>query len=440
MNLSVRCIAFHRSLLNKNVLHRWSNELKQRQSQRILNVTSTTRCLSSKRILENRGRVPLVVTGCASADKLFTTPLLQSQHIRSYHSSNNQKKTNSAIDTRMAGRRRFYKTVDITPLPAPWTHVDQHSDAAKDVGSNSTPQQQHLDNPISPGVDGTNSASGVSLERPTQNTLRSALTPSKNDHTDDASTEWFGVTLDGTPLRTPLGTSLAVPSLPLALALATEWDEQKTIIQPAQMPLMTLVCTTLDQNTSPAVRADVIEQLMSYLRNDTTCYWADPTEDRILNGRQSRHWEDLHRWVEKDVGVLPATAIGAGEGLLISRKREGGKSFVGLPHGDKLMVDARNFLEGCDAWTLTGMQSVTREAKSFLVGMAVMRGAIEGKGRGVPFDDDTSKAVMASRVEEEFQIENWGLVEGQHDYDRLNCSINIHAATILVSCILNNVK
>jgi len=138
--------------------------------------------------------------------------------------------------------------------------------------------------------------------------------------------------------------------------------------------------------------------------------------------------------------VTPATATGAGESLIISRKRKGGKTFVGLPHGEKLMEDAREFLERCDAWTLTGMQSVTREAKSFLVGMAVVRGVIDGQRNNIPFSKDTSKAVMASRVEEEFQIENWGLVEGQHDYDRLNCSINIHAATVLVSSILNNSK
>lgn len=107
--------------------------------------------------------------------------------------------------------------------------------------------------------------------------------------------------------------------------------------------------------------------------------------------------------------MTPALAGGEGEGLIISRKREGGgKAFAGLPHGEKLMEDARKFLERCDAWTLTGMQSVTREAKSFLVGMAVMRGVMDGQGSNIPFNKDTSKAVMASRVEEEFQIENWG--------------------------------
>ena len=34
-------------------------------------------------------------------------------------------------------------------------------------------------------------------------------------------------------------------------------------------------------------------------------------------------------------------------------------------------------------------------------------------------------AVNAARVEEEFNIECWGLVEGGHDYDRLNCSVQM---------------
>lgn len=89
------------------------------------------------------------------------------------------------------------------------------------------------------------------------------------------------------------------------------------------------------------------------------------------------------------------------------------------------------------------------EAKSFLVGMAVVRsvdgwvdaveesesfsGAADGKKN--PFSHDVKKAIMASRVEEEFQIDNWGLVEGGHDYDRLNCSIQIHAAISLLQSI-----
>ncbi len=156
----------------------------------------------------------------------------------------------------------------------------------------------------------------------------------------------------------------------------------------------------------------------------------------MLHRRQSRSWDELHEWVECDgefgLGGKPAVAIGAGEGLIMSRMRK--KKAAGLPHREELVTKAREFLDGCDGWTLAALQNITMEAKSFLVGMAVVRGVESQSG---PFTKDAEKAIMASRVEEEFQIENWGLVEGGHDYDRLNCSIQIHAATVLMESIVN---
>jgi chaperone required for assembly of F1-ATPase len=36
-----------------------------------------------------------------------------------------------------------------------------------------------------------------------------------------------------------------------------------------------------------------------------------------------------------------------------------------------------------------------------------------------PFARELPKAIGAARLEEEFQMSSWGLVEGQYDYDRL---------------------
>lgn len=330
----------------------------------------------------------------------------------------------------MAGRRRFFKTVDVSPVSPPWETIKDSTDL------------QLVDNPISAGVDGSNSATNISLEKPTRSTMKQYI----SSPTLSSSTEqWYGVTLDGRLLKTPLGTTLSVPSLPLALAIASEWDDQGTSIKPAQMPLMTLVCTTLDQLTIPAVRERTVEDLLRYLRNDTTCYWADATEDRVLHRKQQKHWEDLHNWIDCELmglGAKPARAMGAGEGLVMSRMRES-KKFSGLPHSEELIDSAKAFLKECDSWKLAAMQTVSMEAKSFLVGMAIVRGVegwvdyVEAKPQGKPnpFSHETKKAVLASRVEEEFQIDNWGLVEGGHDYDRLNCSIQVHAATSLIQSI-----
>ena len=60
-------------------------------------------------------------------------------------------------------------------------------------------------------------------------------------------TSWYGVTLDGRKISTPLGQTLAVPSETLAYMIAAEWDSQTKQLQPSNMPLMTLACTVLDQ-------------------------------------------------------------------------------------------------------------------------------------------------------------------------------------------------
>ncbi len=45
-----------------------------------------------------------------------------------------------------------------------------------------------------------------------------------------------------------------------------------------------------------------------------------------------------------------------------------------------------------------------------------------------------SEASAASRVEEDFQTEIWGIVEGGHDMDKLNNAINLSAVdTFLTS-------
>jgi hypothetical protein len=57
-------------------------------------------------------------------------------------------------------------------------------------------------------------------------------------------------------------------------------------------------------------------------------------------------------------------------------------------------------------------------------------------------DDDVVRdgrwAVGAAQVEEEFNIECWRLVEGGHNYDQLNCSIQMHAASFLARTVANS--
>ena len=189
----------------------------------------------------------------------------------------------------------------------------------------------------------------------------------------------------------------------------------------------------------------LLRQTMLYITYQT-CFWADPTEDRLLHHRQQDAWKGLHAFCSERLGgASPTTAYGI-EGILMSRKRGDEKPKAGLPHPEGLTEEAVRWTKSLDAWQLAALNSIATQAKSFLIAFAMLEstGVALGNNNNSNTDDapseapfsDVARASEASRVEEEFQISVWGLVEGQHDYDRLNCSIQLNAANLFAKCIL----
>lgn len=307
-------------------------------------------------------------------------------------STSAKPKQNALKDTRLAGRRRFYKQVGIVSVQPPWT-----------VTATATTKVDVLDSPISAGVDGSPSASGVTNIQSSSDLRKSHL------DTDNSTNDWFGVTLDGRVVSTPLGLPLAVPSKQLAWMIAAEWDAQELHLTPAQMPLMTLTCTALDQ-TANAMQV-YQQQALSYLPTDTLCFWVDPMEERVLYRKQQAAWEQIHSICETVLGNKPAMVLGESH-LWLSRK---------VQHPPEVVQQATALVHSLNAWELTALSSIASNCKSLLVGLAMLHGNIT-----------PTQASAASRVEEEFNIDNWGLVEGGHDYDRLNSSIQLHAAELLI--------
>jgi ATP12 chaperone protein len=204
--------------------------------------------------------------------------------------------------TRLTGRPRFYKEVDVTVVNPPWFEYliknsrggggKNEERATTDNCTNDSNSQNSnddvIESPISAGVDGTQSATGV-MHIPTNPTttttnndenenkdvknsgvldraarLELMLTPRSSSKND---TNWYGVTLDGRKLSTPMGQILAVPSKQLAYMIAAEWDAQTTRLQPTNMPFMTLTCTTLDQ---AAFNPDAYQnEALKFLPTDT---------------------------------------------------------------------------------------------------------------------------------------------------------------------------
>ena len=300
---------------------------------------------------------------------------------------------NASKDTRLAGRRRFYKHVGVVSANPPW--VDSTDSTV-------------LPSPISAGVDGSSSANGI-CNTMLPHELRKNHLQSKAEHNN-----WFGITLDGRSVSTPMGSPLAVPSKQLAWMIAAEWDAQEKELKPTQMPLMTLACTAIDQ-TANAMHV-YQQQALSYLPTDTLCFWVDPMEERVLYRKQQAAWDKIHTICEKILGDKPAMTLGVTDSLWLTRKAKG------LPHPPRVTQEATALVHSLNAWELTALASITTNCKSILIGLAMMYSNIL----------TPAQASTASRVEEEFNIDNWGLVEGGHDYDRLNSSIQLHAAEIMI--------
>lgn len=112
----------------------------------------------------------------------------------------------------------------------------------------------------------------------------------------------------------------------------------------------------------------------------------------------------------------------------MARKRKDRNKPAGLPHSKELFDSAMEWTFTLDAWHLAAFSSICSQAKSFLLGWAMLES-------GSPIEE-MAQAIEASRVEEEFQIASWGLVEGGHDYDRLNCSIQLNSAEVFSKTIL----
>jgi ATP synthase F1 complex assembly factor 2 len=81
-------------------------------------------------------------------------------------------------------------------------------------------------------------------------------------------------------------------------------------------------------------------------------------------------------------------------------------------------------LDAMDAFELTATFNACASAKSLLIGLALVRGAIT-----------VEEATRAARAEEDFQTEEWGLVEGGHDVDAADVSVRLRAPRAMMSLL-----
>lgn len=193
------------------------------------------------------------------------------------------------------------------------------------------------------------------------------------------------VMLDQRTYKTPKGTLLELPTRSLAEAVRDEWAGQGEHLKPLEMPITTLACTAVD-----LVRPEMekcVDRMLPFLQTDTLCF--EDAQSSQFRARQTAEWAPLRAWFDGHFKVK----LGLSQGIMAPAHPEGTLEEVGR------QLRLRNH------WEITAIEVATQYAKSFVVATALCERE----------DFTIEQALQAAMLEEIFQIERWGMVEGDHD-------------------------
>lgn len=187
----------------------------------------------------------------------------------------------------------------------------------------------------------------------------------------------FAIALDGRTAKTPARATLALPSQPLAEAVAGEWRAQGETIDPTTMPLTRLANVAIDgvAREIDAVAAEIVK----YAGSDLVCYRAD-APDRLV-AMQSARWDPVVAFARDDLGARLMLA----EGVMFVEQPAEALEAVGraIPRDDPFV--------------LTGLSVITTLTGSALIALGVL------SRRFTP-----EEAWAAAEVDEAWNAELWG--------------------------------
>jgi chaperone required for assembly of F1-ATPase len=183
----------------------------------------------------------------------------------------------------------------------------------------------------------------------------------------------FAVTLDGKPIKTPVGTVLR-GSEALAKAMAAEWESQTETINPDKMPITRIVSIARDR--VPQDRALLIDDIVNYAGSDLLCYRAEG-EVGVL---QTKHHQPVLDWA-------------AGQGIALHAT----ESVMPVTQPDASLAKVREVVSAASDLELAALAMATPLLGSAILALAIWKGAVS-----------VDKAITCARVDEDFQASKWG--------------------------------
>jgi len=202
----------------------------------------------------------------------------------------------------------------------------------------------------------------------------------------------YAVHLDGRPVRTPAKAPFIAPAQAVAEAAAEEWLAQEGELKPETMPVTRAVNSAIDR-VAPQIE-DVRGIVAAYGGSDLLCYRAGAPAELVQ--RQAERWDPALAWAEERFGAR----LILGEGVMHVAQPEAAVAAL------ERAVAAYTPLE------LTALHDLVAISGSLVLGLSVAEGAMAAE-----------EAWAASRVDEDWQVEQWG-----EDAEAVEAAANKRAA------------
>lgn len=184
------------------------------------------------------------------------------------------------------------------------------------------------------------------------------------------------IALDDRPLRTPAKAPFMTTAAAASLA-AEEWNAQGDVIDPRAMPATRTINTAIDRVAT--AREAVVDDVAGFGASDLICYRADNPAELVQ--RQADAWNPLIDWSAEALGA----ALRVGSGVVFVEQPEKARDAL------RAHVATRTVL------SLAALHELTSLSGSLVIALAVERGRL-----------DPTDAWAASRIDEDWQAEQWG--------------------------------
>tara|TARA_R110002033_G_scaffold35626_3_gene73871 strand:+ start:185 stop:898 length:714 start_codon:yes stop_codon:yes gene_type:complete len=206
----------------------------------------------------------------------------------------------------------------------------------------------------------------------------------------------FTVELDGRAIKTPAKRPLVVPTYEMAKVIATEWQAQEGIINPATMPCTKTANAAIDKVS--VQHAEVADMLAAYGDCDLLCYRAEAPQELVE--RQRVQWDPYLEWAQAklDARLQPRTGV------------------IHIPQAPDAVEKLTLRTHALNDFQLAAFHDLVSLSGSLVLGFAAA------------YDAHPTESVWdTSRLDEIWQAEQWGLDDDAEALSAVKKNSFLHA-------------